>query len=262
MTTVNEERLDFTLTLTPAMATAFLESLNRRLAALHAVSSHEKDPQVRAEAAKEREALIAVMMAWEQAVKSPRAARGVESFLDASKLPSLEKAEAEARGALSKAIENVARAHAAFAASLSTGGEAGSAEASEAVSAGQVELDLAKSAYDEAAGRVRQAKGEEAEEKRTAAYAQSQRAHDAAIATLRKYEPLALEMLKLFSVLSVHSDLALADVEAADQARADPRMAKAVAHLEAALDAQRCDRAEDVTKNVTEALRQLKPATE
>lgn len=262
MTAVNEERLEYTLTLTPTMASAFLESLNRRLAALRDAQRQETDPKALAEAVREGEALIAVMMAWERAIRAPGAARGVVSLFGASKLPALERAEADARGALNRAMENLAKANAAFAASISTGGETGPAETSQAVSAGQVELDRAKSAYDVAAGRVRQEKGREAEERRMAAYAQSQRAHDEAIAALRKYEPLVLEMLKLFSVLTLHSDLALGDVEAADKARTDPRMAKAIAHLEAALDAQRHDHAEAVTKHVTEALHQLKLATE
>jgi hypothetical protein len=50
---------------------------------------------------------------------------------------------------------------------------------------------------------------------------------------------LALEMLKLFSVLSMHTDLALADEEAADKARINPHRANVVDHLNSALDEHR-----------------------
>lgn len=262
MPNVNEERLEYKLTLAPSAASAFLESLNHRLNALPTLPSDEADPRVLADAANERDALIAVLMSWEQAVKSPAAARGIESLFGTSKLPALERAETQAREALTRAMENLAEAHAAFASSLSAVGDRDTAAASEMVSAGEVELDLAKSAYNEATGRVQQAKGREAEEGRVDAYARSQKAHDEAIVVLQKYEPLALELLKLFSVLSAHADLALADVAATEKARADPRIVDVVARLEAALDADKQGKTEGVRENVTEALRRLKPSIE
>jgi hypothetical protein len=262
MTAVNEERLDFTLTLTPALASAFLESLDRRLEALRAALSGQPASQASAEAVRERDALIAVMMAWEKAIRSPGRAREAERLFGPSKLTFLERAEAEAREALTGATDKLAQARAALSSSLATEGEERATEAAEAVGAKEAQLDLAQSTYDEAAGRVREAKGREAEDKRIAAYARSQRAHDEAIAVLRKYEPLALEMLKLFGVLSAHTDLALADVEAAEEARTDSRTTKAIGRLEAALQAHGQNQTEEVRQNLTEALRELKSATE
>jgi hypothetical protein len=85
----------------------------------------------------------------------------------------------------------------------------------------------------------------------------AERAHDEAVAALRQYEPLALAMLKLFSVLSAHADLALADVEAADKARINPHKANAVRHLESALAEHKQNHVEGVAKHIAEALHHL-----
>lgn len=91
--------------------------------------------------------------------------------------------------------------------------------------------------------------------------ARSERAHDEAVIALRQYEPLALEMLKLFSLLSVHADLALADVEAADKDRINPHTASAVRHRESALAEHKQSHVEGVAKHIAEALHELELAS-
>lgn len=259
-----DENITFNVTLSRTNAAALLKTLNRRVEKLQGVENHD-GPEVLAEATREREAIIAVMMALEAAVKTDSQAgtRAMKPILEllsqkTLKLPTLEAAEAEARRALAQATESLAQAHAAFAASLSSESEIESAAGSAAIGAGEIQLQRAEEAYDEAAGRVLEEKGEEAEAKREAAYAQSQRAHDEAVAALRQYEPLALEMIKLFSVLAMHADLALGDVEAAS--KANPHTAKAIGHLKTALEEGRQNHAAAATKHVVEALHQLELA--
>ena len=64
-------------------------------------------------------------------------------------------------------------------------------------------------------------------------------------------------MLKLFSILTIHADLALADVEAADKARISPHAANAVRHLKSVLEEHKRGHAEAVTRHVLEALHEL-----
>jgi hypothetical protein len=69
-------------------------------------------------------------------------------------------------------------------------------------------------------------------------------------------------MLKLFSILTMHADLALADVDAADKARINPHAAKAVRHLKTVLEEHKQGHAEAVTRHILEALRELELAAE
>lgn len=255
-----DENITLDVTLSPANAARLLETLNHRVETLRDVESHGV-PEAAAEAKQEKDAIITILMALEAAVKTHRHAgtRAMKPMLELlsreiSNLPSLEAAEEEARRALAQATESLARAHAVLAASVSDQGEA---EASTAIRAGEMDMQRTQAAYESAAERVVEAKAQDAEARRNAAYARSQRAHDEAVAALRQYEPLALEMLKLFSVLAMHADLDLANVEAADRARIDPHTANAVRHLESALEAHRLNHAEAAAKQVAEALHQL-----
>lgn len=166
----------------------------------------------------------------------------------------------EARQALGQAVESLAQAHAAFEISLAKHEEPEAFAASAAIRVGETNLQRAQAVYDTASGRAVEAKAESAETNRRIAYARSQRTHDEALIALRRYEPLAFEMLKLFSTLSAHADLALADVEAADKARISPNAAKAVHHLKTVLEEQRRGHAEAVTRHVLKALAELEPA--
>lgn len=251
-----------TLTLTRANAAALIYTLNRRVEALQV--ENDTGPERSAEATREKEAIIAVLMALEAALKTHRRAetRAIGPILDLLKRPSLEAAEEEARHALAQAIENLAQAHAAFAASLSSESEIESAAASAAIGVEEIKLQRAQAAYDNAAARAEEAKGEDAEAKRKAASAQARRARDEAVAALRQYEPLALRIIELFSLLAMHADVALADVEESEQARIDPHTAEAVGHLKAALEEGRQSHAEAATKHVMEALHQLELAAE
>jgi hypothetical protein len=260
-----DEDITLNVTLSRANAAALLKILNRRVETLQRVENHD-GPEALAEATQEKDTIVTILMALEAAVKTRRdgGAHAMKPILEllsqkTSKLPSLEAAEEEARRALAQATESVAQAHAAFVASLSSDREI---ESSAAIGVEELKLQRAQAVYDNAAERVLEAKGQDAEAKRRAAYARSQRAHDEAVAALRQYEPLALEMLKLFSVLAMHADLALADVDAAERARFNPHTANAVRHLKTALEEHRQSHAEAATRHVVEALHQLELAAE
>jgi UDP-glucose 4-epimerase len=177
-------------------------------------------------------------------------------------VPFLESAEKDAHRALAQATESLARAHAVFAASLASAGEIESSAAAAAIGVEETKLQRAQATYDDAAERVMERKAEDSEVNRRAAYAQSKRAHDEALSALRRYEPLALEMLKLFSVLTMHADLAQADVEVADKARINPHARKAVGHLKAALEEHKLSHPDAVTKHIEDALHHLELAAD
>lgn len=263
-----DENITLSVTLSRANAARLLETLNCRVETLRDVENHDGS-KAATEAKQEKDAIIAISMALEAAVKTHRQAgtRAAKPTLElpsekASKLPSLETAEEEARRALAQATESLAEAHAAFTAAVSSQRETKSSAASMAVGVEERKLQRAQAAHENAAERVLDAKGQDAEAKRTAAYAQSQRTHDEAVTALRQYEPLALEMLKLFSVLAIHADLALADIEVAEKARTNPHTSNAVRHLKSALDEHQQSHTEAATKHIAEALHQLELAAE
>ena len=263
-----DENITLNVTLSCANAGALTQFLKRRLETLQGVENPDGSEAL-AEATQERDAIVAILMALEAAVNpqrhaGPRAMKPVLERLSQkiSKLPFLDSAEEEARRALAQATESLAQAHTAFAASLASESEIESFPASAANGVEEIKLQRAEAAYDNAAGRAMERKAEDAEVNRRAAYVQSQSAHDEALSALRQYEPLALEMLKLFSVLAMHADLALADVEAADKARISPHAANAVRHLKTALEEHKQSHTEAVTTHVVEALHQLELAAE
>jgi hypothetical protein len=184
----------------------------------------------------------------------------ITAALHTPQQPPLEAAKEEARTNLAQAIENLAQAQSALAESLAHGSESGQRTASAAISAEETRLQGSQAAYDAAAGKALEAKAESAERNRRAAYAKSERAYDEALAALRRYEPMAQEMLKLFQILSFHTDLALADTEAADEARISPHAANAADHLEKVLQEQKLGHSEAVTKHVLAALHELERA--
>jgi hypothetical protein len=261
-----DENVTLNVTFSRVNLLALLDILNSRAETLQRVENRDR-PEALAEAMQESNAIAAILRALEAASKTLRngetgAMKPILELLSqgTSKRPSLKVAEEVARRALAKAIESLAQAHAAFAASLKGGSEIESSSASATVRAEEVNVQRAQAAYNNAAARRMEIQAEDAEANRKAAYAQSQRAHDEALSALRQYEPLALEMLKLFSMLTVHADLALADVEAADKARLNPHAASAVSHLKIALEEHRQSHAAAVTKHVVEALHQLELA--
>jgi hypothetical protein len=263
-----DENATLNVTLSRANVATLIHILSRQAETLQRVEDHEGS-QALAEAMQERDAIVAIFSALEAAAEThrngeTRAMRPILELLSQKKLnaPSLKAAEGVARRALAQATESLAQAHAAFAASLEGGSEIESSAADAAVRAEEVKAQHAEAAYRNAAARAMERQAENAETNRRAAYAQSQRAHDEALSALRQYEPLALEMLKLFSVLSMHADLALADVEAADKARLNPHAANAVAHLKIALEEHKRSHGEAVAKHVVEALHQLELAAE
>ena len=262
------EDITLNIELKLAHAAVLLEILNRRTETLQRTENHE-GPEALSVATQEKEAISAILMALDAAMKTHRGAapRAMTPILQplsqkTSRLPSVVAAEEEARRALAQAVESLAQAHAAFATSLASEGEIDASAVSAAIGVEETKLQRAQAAYDSAAGRALEAKAEGAETNRRAAYAQSQRAHDEALSALRQYEPLALEMLKLFSILTIHADLALADVEAADKARISPHAANAVRHLKTVLEEHKRGHTEAVTRHVLEALRQLELAAD
>jgi hypothetical protein len=172
----------------------------------------------------------------------------------------LEAAKEEARINLVQAIENLAQAQNALAESLARGSENGQRAAAAAISAEETGLKGSQAAYDAAAEKALEAKAESAERKRRVAYAKSEKAYGEALAALRRYEPMAQEMIKLFQVLSYHTDLALADIEAADEARISPHAANAADHLQKVLQEQKLGHSEAVTKHALAALHELELA--
>lgn len=259
-----DENITLELTLRRADVTALLDILNRQVERLRQIEDHDGSETI-SEANQEKNTIIAVLKALESSVKMHRDARTpgttpvVETLARGSwRMPSLDAAEDEARRTLARATEALARAHAAFVASLAGHDES---ESSEAVTTEEQELRRAQAAHEKAVERLSDAKRKDAEIARKIAYARSERAHDEAVAALRQYEPLALEMLKLFSVLSVHADLALADVEAADKARINPHTANAVRHLQGALAEHKQSHVEGVAKHIAEALHELELAS-
>jgi hypothetical protein len=261
-----DDNITLNIMLSRTNAAKLLETLNRRVESLQG-EAKDAGPDAAAAAQQEKEAIIAILMALEAAVKTRRDAgtRAMKPIIEllsqkTTQLPSLEAAEQEARRSLAQASESLAQAHAAFAASFSSQGETAPSAASAAIDAGELELQRAQAAHEKAGEQVGEAKAQEAEASRKAAYALSQRSHDDALAALRQYEPLALEMLKLFSVLTMHADLALADVEAADKARINPHTATAVRHLRSALEEHKQSHAEAAAKHIAEALHQLELA--
>lgn len=262
-----DEHITLSVTLTRPNAATLLETLSRRVETLRGMENQD-DPETAAEAKQEKDVVSVVLTALEAAVKTHRCARTsatkpMPELLSQkiSNLPSLEAAEEEARHAFAQAAESLTL-YAAFAASASSEKEAESSAASAAIAVEELKLQRAQAVYENAAERVLEAKAQDAEAKRNAVYAKSQRDHDEAVAALRRYEPLALEMLKLFSVLAVHADLALANVEAAEKARIDPHTANAVRHLKSALEEHKQSRAEAATEHIIGALHQLELAAE
>lgn len=253
-----EESITLELTLRRADVTALLEILNRRVERLQQIKNHDGS-ETSPTAKQEKDTIVAVLMALESAIemhrdpRTPTMAPIVETLARGSwQMPSLEAAEDEARRSLAQATETLARAHAAFVASLAGREESESSPPPEAIEIEQRELRRARAAHE---------KGQDADTARKIAYARSERAHEEAVTALRQYEPLALEMLKLFSILSVHADLALADVEAADKARFNPHTASAVRHLENALAEHERSDVEGVAKHIAEALHELELAS-
>jgi Arc/MetJ family transcription regulator len=172
----------------------------------------------------------------------------------------LETAKEEARTSLAEAVENLAQAESAFEESLAHGNENSQRTALAALSAGETRLQGSQAAYDAASRNSLDAKAERAEGNRRAAYAKSEKAYDEALAALRAYEPMAQEISKLFRILSFHTDLALADTEAADAARISPHAASAADHLKKVLEEQKMGHSETVTKHVVAALHELELA--
>jgi|APFre7841882630_1041343.scaffolds.fasta_scaffold78886_1 hypothetical protein len=263
-----DENITLNVTLSRANAGALAQFLKRRVETLQGVENHDGSEAL-AESTQERDAIFAILMALEAAVNPQRHAgtRAMKPVLERlsqqiSEVPFLESAEEEARRALAQATESLAQAHAAFASSLASESEIESSAAAAAIGVEQIKQQRAEAAYDNAAERTMERKAENAEVNRRVAYVQSQRAHDEALSALRQYEPLALEMVKLFSVLAMHSDLALAEVEAADKARISPHAANAVRHLKTALEEHKQSHTEAATKHVVEALHQLELAAE
>ncbi len=169
----------------------------------------------------------------------------------------LEAAKEEARTNLAQAIENLAQAQSALAESLAHGSESNQGTALAALSAGETRLQGSQAAYDAASRKSLEAAAESAEGNRRAAYAKSEKAYDEALAALQAYEPLAQEISKLFRILSFHTDLALADTEAADAARISPHAANAADHLQRVLQEQTLGHSEAVTRHVLAALHEL-----
>jgi hypothetical protein len=172
----------------------------------------------------------------------------------------LDAAKEEARTSLAKVIEDLAQAQNALAESFAHGSESGQRSASAAISAEETRVKGSQAAYDAAAGKALEAKAESAERSRRAAYEKSEKAHDEALAALRRYEPMALELLMLFRVLSYHTDLALADIEAADEARISPHATNVADHLQKVLQEQKLGHTEAVTRHVLAALHELELA--
>lgn len=184
----------------------------------------------------------------------------IHGALSAPHGPELQTAKQAAGNTLADATDAFARAQDAYADSLARGGETAQHAASVAMGAGETRMRGAQAVYDAAAQEALEAKVGTVEGQRRAAYARSQNAHDEALVALRAYEPLALEMLKLFRALSFHTDLALADVEAADEARVNPHAAKAADLVRKILQEQKLGHSEAVTKWALAALRELELA--
>lgn len=262
-----DENATLNVTLSRENAAALVRILNRHAETLQRAENHVGSEAL-AEATRERDAIVAILAALEAAAKTrnegTRAMRPILELLSqkGSNAPSLKAAEQVARRALAQATESLAQAHAAFAASLEGGSEIASSAASATVRAEEIKTQRAEAAHHNAVERAMEGQAKNAEAKRRAAYEQSQRAHDEALSVLQRYEPLALEMLKLFSALTMHADLALADVEAAEKARLNPHAANAVAHLKTALEEHKRSHGEAVAKHVVEALHQLELAAE
>lgn len=237
------EDLTLNVKFTRAHAALLLGILNERFEALQRSENHEGSET------QEKDAISAIIAALDAATRQRT-----------SNLSSLTAAEDEAREALAQAVENLAHAHVVFETSLASKQEAQSFAASAAIGVEESKVQRTQATYDTAAGRTLEAKAESAETNRRIAYAQSERAHDEALLALRRYEPLALEMLKLFSILTMHADRAMADVEAADKARISPHAAKAVHHLKTVIEEHRRGHAEAVMRNVLMALGELELA--
>jgi hypothetical protein len=184
----------------------------------------------------------------------------IEAAINTQQEHPIEAAKEEARTNLAQVIKDLAQAQDELAESFAQGNESGQRTASAIISAGEVRLRVSQAAYDAAAGKVLEAKAESAERTRQAAYENSKKAHDEALAALRRYEPMAQEMSKLFQVLSYHTDLALADTEAADEARISPHAANVADHLHKVLQEQKAGHSEAITKHVLAALHELKLA--
>lgn len=173
---------------------------------------------------------------------------------------SLEEIKEEARISLAQAVKNLAQVESTFEESFAHGSESNQRTALAALSAGETRLQGSQVAYDAASRKSLEAAAESAEGNRRAAYAKSEKAYDEALAALRAYEPLAQEISKLFRILSFHTDLALADTEAADAARISPHTANAAGHLKKVLQEQKMGLPESVTQHVLAALHELELA--
>ncbi|MDJ0449173.1 hypothetical protein [Methylocystis sp. JR02] len=172
----------------------------------------------------------------------------------------LEEIKEEARISLAQAVKNLAQVESTFEESFAHGSESNQRTALAALSAGETRLQGSQVAYDAASRKSLEAAAESAEGNRRAAYAKSEKAYDEALAALRAYEPLAQEISKLFRILSFHTDLALADTEAADAARISPHTANAAGHLKKVLQEQKMGLPESVTQHVLAALHELELA--
>ncbi|WP_281931216.1 hypothetical protein [Methylocystis iwaonis] len=184
----------------------------------------------------------------------------IKAALYAPQQPTLEEIKEEARTSLAQAVKNLAQVESTFEESFAHGSESNQRTALAALSAGETRLQGSQAAYDAASRNALEAAAESAEGKRRAAYAKSEKAYDEALAALRAYEPLAQEISKLFRILSFHTDLALADTEAADAARISPHAANAADHLKKVLQEQKPGLPESVTKHVLAALHELELA--
>jgi hypothetical protein len=184
----------------------------------------------------------------------------IKAALYTPQQPTLEEIKEEARTSLAQAVENLAQAESTFEESLAHGSESNQRTALAALSAGETRLQGSQAAYDAASRKSLEAAAESAEGNRRAAYAKSEKAYDEALAALRAYEPLAQEISKLFRILSFHTDLALADTEAADAARISPHAANVADHLQKVLQEQKLGHSQAVTKHVLAALHELELA--
>lgn len=183
----------------------------------------------------------------------------IKAALYAPQQPTLEEIKEEARISLAQAVKNLAQVESTFEESFAHG-ESNRRTALAALSAGETRLQGSQAAYDAASRNALEAAAESAEGNRRVAYAKSEKAYDEALAALRAYEPLAQEISKLFKILSFHTDLALADTEAADAARISPHAANAADHLKKVLQEKKLDLPESVTKHVLAALHELELA--
>ena len=159
-----DQNITLNVELSRENAATLLRTLNRRVEMLQGAENHDGS-QALAELKQEEEAIIAMLIALEAAVKTDRQAgtpmEPIRELLSekTSKLPSLVLAEEEARRALGQATESLAQAHAALATSLVSQRSAASA----AIGFEETKLQRAQAAHDDAARRALEARAEHAE---------------------------------------------------------------------------------------------------